>query len=331
MVSPAKESRVFTWRKLARVLAVAFIALILPVLFAGCSLQLLGGAPSQPVQTTELRVPVSPSQLLVPRTGSVYLYQSGVTIDTSNTGEGYVMVRYAGDAGRVVAQVSMGETTYTWGLSQGSWEVLPLALGDGGYTISVFEHVYDQMFAMLATTEVSVRLRHHTLPFLHPNQYVNFGPDSGVVALAAALAEGAHSELDVVANIYQHIINNIEYDHELALAIVEGRVTAHLPDVDVTLETGKGICFDYAALMAAMLRSQKIPTKLTLGYVSGGIYHAWVSVYTQETGWVNVVRFDGICWTLMDPTFSAGAAQGASLDLAEFLGDGANHMPMFFH
>jgi len=157
------------------------------------------------------------------------------------------------------------------------------------------------------------------------------GPDSGVVALAAALAEGAHSELDVVANIYQHIINNIEYDHELALAIVEGRVTAHLPDVDATLETGKGICFDYAALMAAMLRSQKIPTKLTLGYVSGGIYHAWVSVYTQETGWVNVVRFDGICWTLMDPTFSAGAAQGASLDLAEFLGDGANHMPMFFH
>ena len=39
-----------------------------------------------------------------------------------------------------------------------------------------------------------------------------------------------------------------------------------LPSVDETLKTKKGICFDYAALMTAMLRSQGIPTKLEIGY-----------------------------------------------------------------
>ena len=47
----------------------------------------------------------------------------------------------------------------------------------------------------------------------------------------------------------------------------------------------KGICFDYAALMTAMLRSQDIPTKLVVGY-TGNLYHAWINVYLEGQGWV---------------------------------------------
>ena len=72
-----------------------------------------------------------------------------------------------------------------------------------------------------------------------------------------------------------------------------------------TLSTGKGICFDYAALMTAMLRSQGIPTKLEIGY-SGEVYHAWISTYIDEIGWVdNVIQFDGKSWSLIDPTLAA--------------------------
>ena len=53
-----------------------------------------------------------------------------------------------------------------------------------------------------------------------------------------------------------------------------------------TLRTGRGICFDYASLTAAMLRSQNIPARLEIGY-SGDVYHAWISVYTEETGWID--------------------------------------------
>lgn len=42
-----------------------------------------------------------------------------------------------------------------------------------------------------------------------------------------------------------------------------------------------------------MLRSQRIPTRLEVGYM-GDVYHAWISIYTKETGWVNgIIEFDG--------------------------------------
>ena len=66
-----------------------------------------------------------------------------------------------------------------------------------------------------------------------------------------------------------------------------------------------GICFDYAAVMATMLRSQGIPTRLEVGYM-GEDYHAWISTYIENVGWVNgIIEFDGEDWKLMDPTFAS--------------------------
>ena len=57
--------------------------------------------------------------------------------------------------------------------------------------------------------------------------------------------------------------------------------------------------------MTAMLRSQRIPTRLEVGYM-GDVYHAWISIYTKETGWVNgIIKFDRKNWELMDPTFAS--------------------------
>lgn len=56
-----------------------------------------------------------------------------------------------------------------------------------------------------------------------------------------------------------------------------------------------------------MLRSQRIPTRLEVGYM-GDVYHAWISIYTKETGWVNgIIEFDGKNWELMDPTFASSS------------------------
>ena len=61
--------------------------------------------------------------------------------------------------------------------------------------------------------------------------------------------------------------------------------------------------------MATMLRSQRIPTRLDIGW-SGDIYHAWVSVYLTESGWVNgIIQFDGTQWKRMDPTFADNGNQ----------------------
>ena len=68
--------------------------------------------------------------------------------------------------------------------------------------------------------------------------------------------------------------------------------TGYLPVVDEVLSQGKGICFDYAALTACMLRTQGIPTRLEIGYADT-VYHAW-----------NTVLIDGQ-WLRVDTTAEA--------------------------
>ena len=77
---------------------------------------------------------------------------------------------------------------------------------------------------------------------------------------------------------------------------------------DKTFKTKKGICFDYAAMMTAMLRSLGIPTKLEIGYLTENVYHSWISVYLEEVGWVdNLIKFNGTDWKLMDPTVASSS------------------------
>lgn len=115
---------------------------------------------------------------------------------------------------------------------------------------------------------ISVSLRNSFLPFLYPNQYVNFYKGSQTVAKGARLASTASNDLEVVENIYNYVIHNISYDFNKAANVSFG----YLPNVDSILSSGIGICFDYAAVMATMLRTQNIPTKLVVGY-AGNIYH----------------------------------------------------------
>jgi hypothetical protein len=57
--------------------------------------------------------------------------------------------------------------------------------------------------------------------------------------------------------------------------------------------------------MATMLRTQRIPTRLEVGYM-GEEYHAWISVYIEDLGWINgIIEFNGSKWNLLDPTFAS--------------------------
>ena len=79
--------------------------------------------------------------------------------------------------------------------------------------------------------------------------------------------------------------------------------------------------------MTAMLRSQNIPTKLVVGY-TGSIYHAWVSVYLENIGWVdNVIYFDGHDWKLMDPTFASSGNK--SQEIMDYINNAANYQAKY--
>lgn len=262
----------------------------------------------------------TPKVLIPQASGTDLLGNERLQIDVSNRTEGYIMARYTGPAQKVkFFVVTPDEVRYTYDLpSSETWFTLPLTGGSGSYTLDVREHVEADLYSNLYSQSLDVEIKDEFSPFLYPNQYTWFTEDTKAVAKASELTKKAEDGLGAVKEIYDFVIQHVSYDEEKAETVQSG----YLPDVDETLASGKGICFDYAALMTAMLRSQGIPTKLEIGY-SGEVYHAWISTWLEETGWVdNIIEFDGKNWTLVDPTLAAGNKASA---VKKYIGDGSNY------
>ena len=264
----------------------------------------------------------STPKVLTPSADGVTVYQNDfASIDASNTSQGYVMVKYNGTNEKVKLQITCpDQSCYTYLISdRGAYDTFPLTAGNGSYALQVLENVAGDTYTVSLAQSINVNIEDEFLPFLYPNQYVNFHTDSKAVSKGSDLAKDTYSDLDVVQNIYNYVIKNISYDTEKAQNVSYG----YVPDIDDTLSSKKGICFDYAALMASMLRSQNIPTKLEVGY-SGDAYHAWISTYIDDKGWVDdIIQFDGDTWQIMDPTL---AATNDSAAVKKYIGDGSHYV-----
>ena len=244
-------------------------------------------------------------------------------LDVSCLDQGYVAVSAVSDM-RLKFQVIKDETTYNYDLpSDGTPGIFPLQGGNGSYRFRVMENVVDKKYSELYSFTCDVRMQDEFQPFLRPSTYINYTRDSACVRKAAELAAGCSDELGLVSAVYNFVCSQVTYDREKAATVKSG----YLPVPDETMNSGKGICFDYAALAASMLRSQGIPTKMIFGYVAPqGLYHAWNMFYTPQSGWVTVsFEVRGENWTRMDLTFSANGAD------ATFIGDGSNYSDVYYY
>lgn len=258
-------------------------------------------------------------------TGTVTYSNSLAAIDASGSSEGYVMVKYTGQNPVIKVQISKaGSETYTYDLNaSGRYEVFPFSEGNGSYTVRVFENISGNQYSTAFSQTINVQISDPLSPFLYPNQFCNYQNAPQTAALSDTLAAGAGDELSKVAAVYHWVVDNITYDTVRAATVKSG----YLPNVDSVLAERKGICFDYAALMASMLRMQDIPTKLVVGY-SGSAYHAWISVYTRSSGWIDgIIQFDGNAWKLMDPTFASSGKK--SPEIMAYIGNGSNYRSKF--
>lgn len=264
----------------------------------------------------------STPQVLIPQaSGNSILGTEPLIIDISHMDQGYIMAKYTGTAAKANIQITgPDQINYKYFIQPSeTYTTLPLTSGDEDYQIEGYENIVDTKYISLFKETIQVTLADQLLPFLYPNQYVNFTEDMNAVKTASQAVSQSKDDLDAVADIYHYVIENVTYDDEKAASIQKG----YLPDIDSTLETGTGICFDYASLTAAMLRSQGIPARLEIGY-SGEVYHAWISVYTEETGWIDkIIEFSGDAWTRMDPTFASG--NGNTKKILKYIGDGSNY------
>ncbi|HSL10502.1 MAG TPA: transglutaminaseTgpA domain-containing protein [Actinomycetota bacterium] len=131
------------------------------------------------------------------------------------------------------------------------------------------------------------------------------GTSQRVVDLAASLATGRSTQLDVVRAVEAWLRERTRYD------LTVPREPAGVDAVDHFLfETRRGFCEHIASAMAILLRANGIPTRLVAGFGPGsrnpftGYYevrfadaHAWVEVY-----------YAGIGWVPYDPTFGVPPA-----------------------
>ena len=265
--------------------------------------------------------------VLVPSADGTETYGNDLAvIDASNVSEGYLMVSYLGDNSKVKLQITgSDQNTYTYDL-HGGYEVFPLTSESGDYTVNIFENISGSDYSIAYSTVITASIENEFGPYLYPNQYVNFNASMKTVTQSKKLAKKASSDLDVVSNVYNYLVDNITYDYDKAATVSNS--SGYLPVVDDVLKEKTGICFDYAAVMATMLRVQNIPTRLEVGS-AGDTYHAWVSTYISDVGWINgIIEFDGNSWQMMDPTFAASSSSKSTQD---FITDADNYVTKYVY
>jgi len=326
-------------RHICTILSIASVVVFAPALLSACGLfdaesprvteEVTRDLSSQAIPLTQ--TPAIPDVLMPVASGSHVESNDKMVIDYSNTPDGYVMVKWTGQTTMQLRVQITGpsDATYTYViLPNNTFEVFPLSDGSGSYTVNVFEQVDGDRYALAGSLTTDVSLIDEFTPFIRPNQYINFNNDSNIVFKAAQLVTGKGSLPEKIEVIYDFVIGSLTYDTEFAQAVLNGQHANYLPVLDDVIARGKGICFDFAAVMTGMLRSQGIPTRLVIGYAAD-VRHAWIDVFSEESGWVNnVIFFNGESWVLMDPTF---AASSSAANLLSYIGDGSNYTVLFLY
>lgn len=222
--------------------------------------------------------------------------KGGTTINYGNSSEGYVMVKHDASKKRYKVAIKKGDNTYNYDLnSKGEYEIYPLQMGNGKYSIQVYEQVSGSKYTPVGNKTIEVKLSNKNICYLYPNQFVNYNANTKAIAKSDELCSGLSSDKEKVEAIFDFCKTEIDYHHIRAMTVPKG----YLPDIDEVLKEKMGICFDYAAVMACMLRVQGIPTQLVIGFADKE-YHAWNKVYM------------GGEWIRYDATFAATGAKPKS-------------------
>ncbi len=199
-----------------------------------------------------------------------------VTMDYSNASQGYVAVKHAATSKKLKLRVKFGNNADTYDLTPSDdYSVFPLKYGPGQYTVLIYKNVEGKSYAQEYAHQVYANITDPNVSFLYPNQIVWYTEETKAIELADDLCKDLETDMEKISKLYNYVKNTINYDHIKALNVKSG----YIPDIDATLDSRMGICYDYSALLGCMLRSQGIYTQLVMGTMNNTVYHAWNKVY----------------------------------------------------
>lgn len=113
--------------------------------------------------------------------------------------------------------------------------------------------------------------------------------DTKTVELADEICVYCDTDEEKVKAIYEWMIHNFEYDYDYTPIV-------QYFNVHKTIETRKGICYDFSHLFATLCRSQNIPCYVVDGNKRENVQyrHTWNRVYFNDSWWNIDVTFDTI-------------------------------------
>lgn len=211
--------------------------------------------------------------------------------DLSRLDQGIISVNYSQGNASWKVRILHNNKPYVYELN--TEDAYPLQMGNGKYTVEILEPVIGDKYRVVDSQDFDVNLTDAKIVYLQSIQMVDWNSSMNAIKKAQELTKKKKTELSKIEAIYQYIVTYYSYDNEKAKTVKAG----YLPSIDTFYKKKSGICYDFASLMAAMLRSQGIPTKLLMGYRKDiDIFHAWNQVYLS----------DKKKWITIDTTYDAG-------------------------
>ena len=204
----------------------------------------------------------------------------GALVDILGVAQGTVTLNYSLDQTQKVKVMveKNGKSLYYNLKGREGTESFPLQMGSGTYTVAVLENVSGNQYRYLAKETVDLTGADALGVYLQSVQLVKWEDNDPVIQKARELTKELKSDSDKLAAIYGYVVDNYRYDYSKL-----GKLPAdYIPNINTTESTKTGICYDFAAVLASMLRSVDIPAKLVKGYgdaIDG--YHAWNEVYIE--------------------------------------------------
>lgn len=312
------------WRtQVAKHVVTAVLSVVLCAALTACGASEAGSTAS--ADTTSGAEFKAPASVDVPTfDSSNAITQNDGSIDTSSVNDGIVLAK-AQSKNRLKFTVTCGDMSYNYDLpGDGTPIACPINMGDGSYEFAIMRNTSGNNYVQTASASAQVTLSSEFAPFLRPNLFCDFSSKSSCVKKAKELTADAQNVGDAVRAVCTYIINNVSYDSQKAETL--GKVTGYVPDPDETFSTNTGICFDYASLGAAMLRSIGVPTKIVTGYVSpNDLYHAWIMIYIDGSWTGAKFEVDPLSWSRIDLTFATDS------ESEELVGNGKTYTDRYVY
>lgn len=200
-------------------------------------------------------------------------------IDLKN---GKLKIDYEGDKeyGIVVIGKSGSNINNSYIINKGTEQTIEFTYGQGDYDIKICEYIGNRELRVRSEYTVTLSSDKVMEQNIGDGYYVVYNEKLNKI-IEELITDDSKQ---YVENVYQYIIDNIEYDNELANKIGNNEIELYKPNIYNILESKKAICVGQASLMVSMLRITDIPARVVTGYLDNdkNTEHAWVEVYIDK-------------------------------------------------